>query len=91
MSSCRSPVTELSARDFNRGRWVHRTDTDQLQTLCSMEMKVDGGGSCLRISQPSAPAQALLKALDLRLPEALPHHPVRVVTRKKLPERRKPR
>ena len=64
---------------------------DQLQTLCSMEMKVDGGGSCLRIPQPSAPAQALLKALDLRLPEALPHHPVRVVTHKKLPERRKPR
>jgi hypothetical protein len=63
----------------------------QLQTLCSMEMKVDGGGSCLRIPQPSAACGALLKAADLRLPEALPHRKTLVVTRKKLPERRKPR
>ena len=26
----------------------------QLQTLCSTEVKVDGGGSCLRISTPHA-------------------------------------
>jgi len=63
----------------------------QLQTLCSMEVKVEGGGSCLRIPKPSAGASALLKALDLHLPEALPHTDTRVVTRKKLPERRQPR
>jgi hypothetical protein len=63
----------------------------QLQTLCSVEMKVDGGGSCLRIPAPGAGSRALLKALDMSLPKALPHTETRVVTRKKLPERRKPR
>jgi hypothetical protein len=62
----------------------------QLQTLCSTEMKVDGGGSCLRIPAPHADTRALLNALDLRLPEALPHTQTNVVTRKKLPARRKP-
>ncbi|MGH9395654.1 MAG: IS1634 family transposase [Terriglobia bacterium] len=61
----------------------------QLQTLCSTELQVDGGGTCLRIPTPSPAARALLKALDLRLPEALPRTDARVVTRKKLPERRK--
>jgi len=63
----------------------------QLQTLCAMEMKVEGGSSCLRIPTPSAASRALLRALDIRLPQALPHRDTRVVTRKKLPARRKPR
>jgi hypothetical protein len=63
----------------------------QLQTLCSVAMQINGGGSCLRIPQPSAACGALLKAADLRLPEALPHRKILVVTRKKLPKRRKPR
>jgi hypothetical protein len=63
----------------------------QLQTLCATEMTVDGGGNCLRIPEPSAPVRALLKALNIHLPDALPHAETPVVTRKKLPERRKPR
>jgi len=63
----------------------------QLGTLCSTEIQVEGGGRCLRIPQPGADARALLEALDIALPEALPHPQVRVVTRKKLPARRKPR
>jgi hypothetical protein len=63
----------------------------QLQTLCSVEVKVSDGGSCLRLPTPSPAAAALLKALKIRLPEALPHTDAPVVTRKKLPERRKPR
>jgi transposase len=63
----------------------------QLQTLCVTEVKVEGGGSCLRIPTPSVAAAALLKALKMRLPEALPHTETAVVTRKKLPARRKPR
>jgi hypothetical protein len=63
----------------------------QLQTLCSTELKVEGGGSCLRIPTPTPAAAALLEALQIRLPEALPHTDTRVVTRKKLPERRKSR
>jgi len=64
---------------------------NQLQILCSTQVKVEGGSSCLRIPTPATGAAALLKALDIHLPEALPHTDVRVVTRKKLPERRKPR
>jgi hypothetical protein len=63
----------------------------QLQTLCSTEMKVEGGGSCLRIPAPNRTAAALLQALKIRLPDALPHTNTPVVTRKKLPARRKPR
>ena len=63
----------------------------QLQTLCSTEMNVDGGGSCLRIPMPSAASRTLLQALNIRLPEALPHTETRVVTRKKLPQSRQPR
>ena len=63
----------------------------QLQTLCATEMKVEGGGSCLRIPTPNTATAALLKALKISLPEALPHTDTPVVTRKKLPERRKPR
>jgi hypothetical protein len=61
---------------------------EQLKTICSMEIKVNGGGSCLRIPTPPAQSRDLLNALDIHLPEALPHRDVRVVTRKKLPERR---
>src|SRR6266498_2606438 len=61
----------------------------QLQTLCSIEVKVTEGGSCLRIPTPSPAAATLLKALKVHLPEALPHTDTPVVTRKKLPERRK--
>jgi hypothetical protein len=62
----------------------------QLQTLCATEMKVEGGGSCLRIPTPGMAATALLKALKICLPKALPHTEAPVVTRKKLPARRKP-
>ncbi len=41
--------------------------------------------------EPRATSRFLLQALDLHLPEALPHTDVPVVTRKKLPEQRKKR
>jgi len=63
----------------------------QLQTLCATEMKVEGGASCLRIPTPSMAVANLLEASKIRLPEALPHTETTVVTRKKLPTRRKPR
>jgi transposase len=62
----------------------------QLATLCSMEVKVEGGASCLRIPTPRDGSSALLKAASVRAPEVLPHLETRVVTRKTLPERRKP-
>jgi transposase len=63
---------------------------NQLSTLCSMEMKVKNQASCLKIPRPREKSKQLLKALDIRMPIALPHRNVRVVTRKKLVERRKP-
>jgi len=62
---------------------------NQLQTLCATEISVQGGGSCLRIPTPSPSSLPLLQALNIQLPKLLPHTETRVVTRKKLPERRK--
>jgi hypothetical protein len=64
---------------------------NQLQTLCSIEMNIEGGGSCLRIPTPANGPRSLLQALHLQLPLVLPHLQTRVVTRKKLTQRRKPR
>jgi hypothetical protein len=62
---------------------------EQLKTLCSMEMNVEGGGCCLRIPTPRPQSRALLQALGISLPEVLPHTNTRVGTRKKLLKRRK--
>jgi transposase len=61
----------------------------QLSTLCSIEIKVKDHGSCLKVPKPREKSRDLLKALDIRIPTALPHREVRVVTRKKLPEQRR--
>ena len=61
----------------------------QLATLCSMEVKVEGGASCLRIPTPRDGSRALLQAASVRAPEVLPHLETRVVTRRSLPSRRK--
>lgn len=63
----------------------------QLKALSSTEMKSKDGGSCLRIPTPNPACRDLLQALDIRLPDVLPHVKVRVDTRKKLQERRNPR
>ncbi len=62
----------------------------QLATLCSMEVKVEGGANCLRIPTPRDASRSLLQAASVRLPEVLPHLQTRVVTRRTLPSRRKP-
>ncbi len=77
-----------------RGAWQEFDLTveeglNQLSTLCSMEMKVKDQASCLKIPRPRERSRQLLKALDIRMPIVLPHREVRVVTRKKLVERRK--
>ena len=61
----------------------------QLSTLCSMEVKVEGGASCLRIPTPRDTTSALLKAASVPTPQVLPHVETRVVTRRLLPSRRK--
>lgn len=61
---------------------------EQLKTISSLELRTKPGGCCLRIPQPRPESQKLLAALHLHLPEALPHTDVRVVTHRKLAERR---
>ena len=62
---------------------------NQLQTLCSTEINIDSAGSCLRIPTPNPATLPLLQALHIQVPKLLPHTETRVVTRKKLPQRRK--
>lgn len=85
----------LIRRDLSQA-WISLDATveeglPQLQTLCSTEISVDGGGSCLRIPTPSPATLPLLKALHIQMPKLLPHTETRVVTRKKLPQRRRAR
>jgi hypothetical protein len=61
----------------------------QLATLCSMEVSVEGGASCLRVPAPRDQSRSLLRAADVQLPQALPHLGTRVVTRRPLPPQRK--
>jgi len=55
-----------------------------LSTLCSTELVIEGKGACHHIPEPRETAQALLHALDIRLPQAIPKRRIRVVTKKKL-------
>lgn len=59
-----------------------------LTTLCSTQILVKGEVRCNQIPTPRDLSQKLLRAADIHLPEALPHLRARVVTRRKLTERR---
>ena len=61
-----------------------------LSTLCAITMTVKGHPPCLKIPRPRDTSRQLLTALKVTLPRALPHREIRVVTRKKLTESRKP-
>lgn len=61
----------------------------RLSTLCSIEMKIKKSASCLKIPRPRKESRDLLKALNVRMPIALPHREVNVVTKKKLSKQRK--
>ena len=61
----------------------------ELQTLCSIELQIQDRASCQIIPQPREQSQALLDALQVRMPTVLPHRALRVVTKTKLPKRRR--
>jgi hypothetical protein len=61
---------------------------DQLTTLCATQILVKNEVRCNQIPVPRDLSQELLKAADIHLPTALPYLGARVVTRKKLTERR---
>ena len=60
-------------------------------TLCTMAMRVPGQGTFCRVPQPRASSQSLLEGVSTHLPEVLAQRKVRVVTRTRLPKRRKKR
>ena len=63
---------------------------EHLKTLCAMEVTFKNTAvACLQIPKPRAQSKQLLEALGIRLPSVLPHREVPVVTRRKLPSRRK--
>jgi len=61
----------------------------ELSTLCATEMKVKGKSLCNKIPEPRESISKLLKAANVKMPEALSCRDIKVATRKKLPERRK--
>jgi transposase len=62
---------------------------EELSTLCSMEIRIKGQGSCHRIPIPRQTSAQLLQATAVRLPHVLPCLGATVVSRKKLPSHRK--
>jgi hypothetical protein len=61
----------------------------ELSILCAIEMKVKGKSLCNKIPEPRESISKLLKAANVKMPEALSCRGIKVATRKKLPERRK--
>ncbi len=64
---------------------------DELSSLCSTQVSGGRRVLCQQIPKPRASVKALLAAVGVRMPEALPSKGVNVTTKRKLPERRKNR
>lgn len=60
---------------------------DELGAISSVIVTLNGA-SCLKIPEPTQAAQALLEAMEVRLPEVLEARNIEVVTRKKLSKSR---
>ena len=61
----------------------------QLTTLCALEARVQGQEPFCRVPKPRGTSQRLLEAIGVQLPDVLPQRKGYVVTRTKLPKRRK--
>lgn len=83
-------IRELS-RAWSRFDLTVEEGISSLETLCAMEVSAKGHGTFCRIPKPRESSMRLLEAIGVHLPEALPGRKVHVVSRKKLPERRKKR
>ena len=62
----------------------------QLSMLCAMEIVIHNQSAYPTIPTPDPTVATLLEAAQVRLPKVLPHLGAHVVSRKKLPSRRKP-
>ena len=63
----------------------------ELTTLCMTEVTIAGNTRINQVPTPRASIQKLLKAANLRFPQALPYTGATVSSKKKLPEERKTR
>jgi len=61
---------------------------DLLSTLCAQKVSIHGKASFQVIPEPCDDVKALLDALDITMPDAIPDRGVVVSTRKKLPGNR---
>lgn len=82
-------IQELAQRWHNIELTVEE-GLKELTTLCATEMVVKGRPCCNKIPEPRSMVRDLLKAAKVRLPDALPCSGIRVATRKKLVDQRKP-
>jgi hypothetical protein len=62
---------------------------DSLNRLCAVNVSIKGGETCLRLSDPAPETKALLEALKIKPPKALPKSQAEVDTKMKLQSRRK--
>jgi len=80
-------VQELAKR-WNEINLTVAEGIQELTTLCTTEILVNGRPRCHKIPQPRSTVKQLLKAASVRLPDILPCKGTHVATRKKLPENR---
>jgi len=80
-------VQELAGR-WNEINLTVAEGIDELATLCTTEMRVNGKSRCNKIPQPRPSSEQLLKAAAVHLPDVLPCKGIHVASRKKLPENR---
>ena len=83
----------LIIRELRRA-WGHLNLTveegvAQLTTLCALEIRVQGQEPFWRVPKPRGLSQRLLEAVGVQVPDVLPPRKGPVVTRTKLPQRRK--
>jgi hypothetical protein len=83
----------LIIRELRRA-WGHLNLTveegvAQLTTLCALEIRVQGQEPFWRVPKPRGLSQRLLEAVGVEVPDVLPPRKGHVVTRTKLPQRRK--
>ena len=81
-------VQELRQRWRDRDLTV-REGLDRLASLCVTEVRIGGRASYNQVPTPRKDVRQLFEAAGIAIPTALPLAPVRVATKRKLPQRRK--
>ncbi len=81
-------ITQELAKRWNHLNLTVQEGINQLTTLCSQEILIQGKPHYHKIPQPDEAIKKLLDAAGVRLPGALPNRGVRVTTKKKLQKRR---